>query len=81
MANKNEIPPTIGNRALEMIMRDVLDHMEEISLQSGFSPAEGCFEIIEIAPERPAAPVAAAEEPDKDEDGTVVELRPLRAAG
>jgi hypothetical protein len=64
-----------------MVMRDVLDHMQEMWLESGFSPVDGGFEIIEIVPERPAAPVAEAEESDRDEGGAVVELRPLRAAG
>jgi hypothetical protein len=80
MANKNEIPPQIGDRALEMVMRDVLDLMEEMWLQSGYSPTDCDLEIIEIVPERPA-PAMAREESDDDGDNTVVEFRPLRAAG
>jgi hypothetical protein len=80
MANKNKIPPAVGDRALEMVMRDVLDLMEEMWMQSGYSLSDCGLEIIEIAPER-LAPAAACEECDGDEDSTVVEFRPLRAAG
>jgi hypothetical protein len=79
MANKNELPPKIGDRALEMVMRDALDLMEEMWLQSGFSMTDCGMEIIEIVPEQPA-PTAACEERD-EQDNKVVEFRPLRAAG
>jgi hypothetical protein len=81
MAKKNEIPPAIGDRALEMVMRDVLDQMEEMFLESGFSPADGGFEIIEIAPERPAIATQATEDSDSDQKGAVIEFPQLRAVG
>lgn len=43
-----------GNKALEMIMRDVIDGMEDIANMAGYSPQPGsCFEILEIVAEEP----------------------------
>lgn len=54
MPNQNAIPATLSHRALEMVMRGVLENMGELSLEAGFSPTDGGFEIIEIVPEHPA---------------------------
>lgn len=52
MADSNEKPPTrVSDRALEMVMRDVLDGMLELSLESAYSASCAEFEIIEIVPE------------------------------
>jgi len=41
-----------GTKALEMIMRDVIDGMENIANMAGYSPQPGsCFEVLEIVPE------------------------------
>jgi len=51
MANNNEKPPTqVSDRALEMVMRDVLDGMLELSLELAYSTSCAEFEIIEIIP-------------------------------
>ncbi len=50
MADKNQIPTRISDRALEMVMRDVLDGMLELSLESAYSHRNIDFEIIEITP-------------------------------
>jgi len=50
MANKQKVSVTVSDRALEMVMRDVLDSLSELSLESGFKPSDGGFEIIEIYP-------------------------------
>ncbi len=52
MANKHKILGSVSDRALEMVMRDVLDSLSEISLESGFKPSDGGFEIIDIHPAR-----------------------------
>ncbi len=81
MAKKNKIPPAAGARALEMVMRDVLDSMEEMSLEAGFSPLDGEFEIIDIAPER--QPIRAPETDiavDTGEEAEIIEFQPLRRA-
>ncbi|MCP3672337.1 MAG: hypothetical protein GY814_18280 [Gammaproteobacteria bacterium] len=50
MLDKQKIPLSVSDRALEMVMRDVLDSLSELSLESGFQPTDGGFEIIDIAP-------------------------------
>ncbi|MCK4744205.1 MAG: hypothetical protein KAT25_10320 [Sulfuriflexus sp.] len=41
-----------GDKALEMIMRDVIDGMEDIANMAGYSPQPGsCFEVLEIIAE------------------------------
>ena len=55
----NNINTITGTKALEMIMRDVLDGMEEFSNAEAYNPGQGEFEILGI--EKPAAskPVTA----------------------
>ena len=44
-----------GSKALEMIMRDVIDGMEDLANLAGYTPQPGsCFEILEITPEESA---------------------------
>jgi len=50
MADKQKVSVSVSDRALEMVMRDVLDSLSELSLESGFKPYDGGFEIIEIYP-------------------------------
>ena len=50
MSDENSIPKPISDRALEMIMRDVLDGVMELSLESAFKDSLCEFEIIEISP-------------------------------
>lgn len=41
-----------GNKALEMIMRDVIDGMEDLANLAGYTPQPGsCFEVLEISPD------------------------------
>ncbi len=41
-----------GSKALEMIMRDVIDGMEDLANLAGYTPQPGSsFEILEITPE------------------------------
>jgi hypothetical protein len=71
-----EQPHRLSNRALEMIMRDVLDGMQELAQESGLrSGATGC-RILAIEPQpRGAAHRQAAYGPAQ-----VVELRRYRKA-
>ena len=48
MADKKQQPTRVGDRALEMVMRDVLDGMMELSLVSAYSERCVDFEIITI---------------------------------
>ena len=51
MANNNDKSVRVSDRALEMVMRDVLDGMLEISLETAFNADYSDIEIIEIFPE------------------------------
>ncbi|MBA1446024.1 MAG: hypothetical protein M3H12_08345 [Chromatiales bacterium] len=51
MANNNNIDQALSDRALEMVMRDVLDGVQDISLQSAFTDNPYNVDIISI--ERP----------------------------
>jgi hypothetical protein len=48
MADKKQQPTRVSDRALEMVMRDVLDGMMELSLVSAYSNRNVDFEIIAI---------------------------------
>ena len=48
MADKKQQPTRVSDRALEMVMRDVLDGMMELSLVSAYSERDVDFEIITI---------------------------------
>ncbi len=48
MADKKQQPTRVSDRALEMVMRDVLDGMMELSLVSAYSEHGVDFEIISI---------------------------------
>jgi hypothetical protein len=52
MRNNNDKPVQVSDRALEMVMRDVLDGMLELSLDSAFRSDHSDFEIIEVYPDR-----------------------------
>ncbi|MBL3601036.1 MAG: integration host factor subunit beta [gamma proteobacterium endosymbiont of Lamellibrachia anaximandri] len=51
MANNKNIDQALSDRALEMVMRDVLDGVQDISLQSAFTDNPYNVDIISI--ERP----------------------------
>jgi hypothetical protein len=52
--NKPPTSPALSNRALEMIMRDVLDGMEEISLRAGYlADMEEALEFALLPPPAP----------------------------
>ena len=58
---------THGDKALEMIMRDVIDGMEEIANMAGYSPQPGsCFEILEIVADEPEQHAPPQELPSAD---------------
>jgi len=50
MAENRRQPTRVSDRALEMVMRDVLDGMMELSLVSAYGERSVDFEIIAIEP-------------------------------
>lgn len=65
---------TVGPKALELIMRDVLDGMEELALLEGFRPGADVVEIVAIEP--PTRPDPAP--PRAPRISQVVPLAPRR---
>ncbi|MES9898972.1 MAG: hypothetical protein ABW148_08115 [Sedimenticola sp.] len=51
MPKVNNNPTQISERALEMVMRDVLDCLVEVSLESAYQERSTDFEIVDITPE------------------------------
>ena len=55
MKDFSDKPTAVSDRALEMIMRDVLDGLYELSMESSLLAHAGDMEILEIRPEHPAS--------------------------
>ncbi|MES9874162.1 MAG: integration host factor subunit beta [Candidatus Sedimenticola sp. PURPLELP] len=68
----------VSDRALEMIMRDVMDGLVEVSLESAFSDRICDFEIIEIEPRRHKT--TSARTSQQNEDAEVIEFTRLKRA-
>jgi len=66
MADKKQQPTRVSDRALEMVMRDVLDGMMELSLVSAYGERNVDFEIIAIEREYRDGhdAISADQEPD-----------------
>ena len=50
MADNSKSPIRVSDRALEMVMRDVLDGMMELSLEAAYTDSCADFQIIDITP-------------------------------
>jgi len=84
MSDKQTIPTIVSDRALEMAMRDVIGSMCEFSLESGFQPTDGDFEIIEIYPADNDNSRSGKERVTKSadsEESEVLQFPDLRRAG
>ncbi len=80
MANELTTPTVISDPALEMIMRDVIDSMCELSLASGFQPTDGGFEIIDIFPANKEDAYTNKNSQPNLEESEVIEFPDLRRA-
>ncbi len=70
------------SKALEFIMRDVIDGMEELANMSGFSPRAGdCLEILSIEdPKDFVDTPLPTVKPDEQESATVIPLKRKKQA-
>lgn len=75
MTDKTETPTPVSDRALEMVMRDVLDGMLELSLESAYANSMD-FKIIEIS----AAPEECSPWPKRKRSARSVAAKPGPAA-
>lgn len=80
--SKKNIPEhtlSLGPRALEMVMRDVLGGMEELTLMKNHETSGGIFEVISIDPTEEIEPQTdksvSKKKPDKAEIIQIDEFR------
>ena len=50
MSKKNPVSSTLGPKAMEMVMRDVLSGMEDLATMKSFESINNVFEIVSITP-------------------------------
>lgn len=50
MSKKNPSDSTLGPKAMEMVMRDVLSGMEDLVAMKSFESINNVFEIVSITP-------------------------------
>ena len=50
MSKKDHTRRTLGPKAMEMVMRDVLDGMEDMAIMKSYESCRDVFEIVEITP-------------------------------
>ena len=77
MRKEKKAPVQISDRALEMIMRDVLDGLVDFSLESGFAPGNPHFEIIQIGETR-FPPSQVPQEKREKSLADILEFTPLK---
>jgi hypothetical protein len=82
MTDKKTDPTALTDKALEMVMRDVIDSMCEYSLESGLTPSDSGFEIIDIFPahKETTARKQHQTEATEMEDSEVIEFPNLHRA-
>ena len=79
MADKNRQPTRVSDYALEMVMRDVLDGMMELSLVSAYSERSVDFEIIAIEREdRDGRDAVSADQGPDAFSADIISFPPLR---
>lgn len=77
MANQHKDYKSLSDRALEMIMRDVMDGLQEWSLESAYCGSQYGFEIIQIEQARRRRPLAPSRKPSTGEC-SIIPLFPKR---
>ncbi|OOZ36182.1 hypothetical protein [Solemya velesiana gill symbiont] len=79
MAYDKDCTTQVSDRALEMIMRDVMDGLVEVSLESAFSDRICDFAIIGIkSKQEPGNP--AEDKPTTAEDAEIIDFTSLKRA-
>jgi len=78
MAEKKDTPTRVSDQALEMVMRDVLDGMLELSLETSLAGHFDEVEIIEIAPEKTPSGSPHSFQKKNAEPAEILPFRPVR---
>lgn len=87
MSKQNRHIANLSDRALEMIMRDVLDGLEEWSLKSAYQGSSCEFEVIDLIPARArqldgdsGSPPSHGKRPSAKDFGEVIHFKSKRRA-
>jgi len=81
MANNRKQTTDFSDRALEMIMRDVLSSMQECLLETSYKNSkEAGFEIVEIRPPRKSEKTSTATEEGDSSNAAILNF-PSRSQG
>lgn len=78
MAEKRDIPTRVSDQALEMVMRDVLDGMLELSLEMSSASRFDEFEIIEITKEKSSLRSLHSFQKKNTKPAEILPFRPVR---
>lgn len=79
MPKKNISEHTLGPKALEMVMRDVLGGMEELAIMKSYETSSDVFEVISIDPlvEAEKESQEKLDKPAKKEEGSKADIIPI----
>jgi hypothetical protein len=80
MKDNSDITVTVSDRALEMIMRDVLDGLLELSLESSLCADTAEFEILEIRPAQPRSKGRSHADNGQQTDAEIIDFPTLKRA-
>jgi len=80
MYKKNQPNPALGTKAMEMVMRDVLDGMQDLAIMNCYESTRNVFEIMAITPQdRPE--VTCVDPAEQKNAGPVAEVLPFNRQG
>ncbi len=71
----------ISDRALEMVMRDVLDELTELSLESAYANSDYTIEVVDISPPgQNPKPLESVKADAHTTEAEIFEFTPLKRA-
>lgn len=76
MYKKNQPNPALGTKAMEMVMRDVLDGMQDLVIMNCYESTRNVFEIMAITPPDNSEIIHVGSEERKN-TGPVAEILPF----
>lgn len=80
MAVNSKKPVIVNDHALEMVMRDVMDSLTELSLESAYGDNHCSFEILDICPPQTLPYIHSSRFTEREEEAEILEFAPLKRA-
>lgn len=75
MSKKNPADSTLGRKAMEMVMRDVLSGMEDLVAMKSFESINNVFEIVSITPLEKTAQQLNTHPADNDASADIIPFK------